>query len=161
MTPTAALLARLQFLGRVAAKECRHLQTTDRRLFAAPFTEQRAARLEDDPDLAERVEAFVGRFGRLQDTLADKFLPALLSALGEKPGAQIDNLDRAERLGFLASAETWLTMRQLRNQMVHEYIEDPAVLASALQAGHDFVPQLIGAAEAMAGEVLKRGWGQT
>lgn len=108
-----------------------------------------------------REEAGDDVTARLQDTLADKFLPALLSALGEKPGAQLDNLDRAERLGFIDSAETRLAMRQLCNQMVHEYIEDPAVLASALRAGHDFVPQLIGAAETMAGEVLKRGWGQT
>ncbi|MDP1966651.1 MAG: hypothetical protein Q8K93_31165, partial [Reyranella sp.] len=106
----------------------------------------------------ERVDAFVGRFGRLQDTLADKLLPALLAALGEKAGAQIDNLDYAERLGFIESTETWLTMRQLRNQMVHEYIEDPVVLANALQVGHDFVPTLVTAAEAMTAEILKRGW---
>ncbi|MDP1614092.1 MAG: hypothetical protein Q8M11_23765, partial [Sulfuritalea sp.] len=112
----------------------------------------------DDADLAERVDAFVGRFGRLQDTLADKLLPALLAALGEKAGAQIDNLDHAERLGFIESTEMWLTMRQLRNQMAHEYIEDPVVLANAPQVGHDFVPTLVTAAEAMTAEILKRGW---
>ena len=31
-----------------------------------------------DIDLAERVDAFVARFGRLQDTAADKLLPELL-----------------------------------------------------------------------------------
>ena len=76
-------LARLQFLARVATKEGTHLQSTDQRLFAERFTELRARSLDDDPDLAERVEAFVGRFGRLQDTLADKLLPVLLSALGK------------------------------------------------------------------------------
>jgi uncharacterized protein YutE (UPF0331/DUF86 family) len=30
-------------------------------------------------------------------------------------------------------------MRKLRNQMVHEYIEDPEILANALQSGHGFV----------------------
>lgn len=151
-------LARLQFLCRVAGRESRHLAATDQRLFAERFTVERATRLEDDPDMAERVEAFVGRFGRLQDTLADKLLPALLSALGEKPGAQLDNLDRAERLGFIDSSEIWLAMRQLRNQMVHEYIEDAAILANALAVGHDFVPRLVGAAEAMVAEVRRRGW---
>lgn len=34
-------------------------------------------------------------------------------------------------------------MRRLRNQMIHDYIEDVQILASALQAGHDFVPTLI------------------
>jgi hypothetical protein len=33
-------------------------------------------------------------------------------------------------------------MRKLRNQMVHEYIEDLVILSSALRAGHDFVPVL-------------------
>jgi len=56
---------------------------TDGRLFAAPFDVARAERLFKDHDLAERVEVFVGRFARLQDTLGDKLLPVVLSALGE------------------------------------------------------------------------------
>lgn len=115
------LAERMAFLMRVVRKECRHLGGTDRRLFSEPFTEARAASLETDPDLAERVEAFVSRFGRLQDTLGDKLLPVLLQALGEKPKAVIDNLDRAERLGLIESADQWMTLRKLRNQMVHEY----------------------------------------
>lgn len=158
LAPKNQNLARLQFLARVVAKECSHLETTDRRLFAEPFTPDRAQRLADDPDLAERVEAFVGRFGRLQDTLADKLLPMLLAALGEKPGAQLDNLDRAERLALIESADQWLSMRQLRNQMVHEYIEDTAILASALQAGHDLVSTLLSAADTMTSEMQSRGW---
>lgn len=80
----------------------------------------------------------MSRFGRLQDTLADKFLPALLAALGEPLGAQLDNLDCAERLGWIESTDTWLTIRLLRSRMVHEYIEDLTMLASALQSGHEF-----------------------
>ena len=158
MTP--GKLARLRFLARVVDKECRHLDTTDRRLFVVAMTPVRAASLADDADLAERVEAFVGRFGRLQDTLADKLLPAILSALGEQTGAQIDNLDRAERLGWVESADQWLAIRQLRNQMVHEYMEDMDMLASALQSGHGFVPTLLRTANAMVGELLARGWGE-
>ena len=71
MGPKNAL--RLQFLARVVNKECKHLATTDTRLFKALFTPEDVARLETDPDLAERVEAFVGRFGRLQGTVADNY----------------------------------------------------------------------------------------
>ena len=153
------VVQRLQFLARVVQKECRHLATTDRRLFGvAAFTVRQAALLEEDPDLAERVEAFVGRFGRLQDTIGDKLLPLFLSALGEKISAAIDNLDRAERLGLIKSADEWMTMRKLRNQMIHEYVEDPVVLASAMQTGHDFVPVLITAASNMITEIERRGW---
>lgn len=52
-----------------------------------------------------------------------------------------------------------MTMRKLRNQMVHEYVEDLAVLASALQAGHDFVPILTNAANNLMAEIAQRNWG--
>lgn len=141
-----ALQARLQFLCRVVDKEARYLQETDARLFTDLFTQQALERIEGDPVLAERLDAFVSRFGRLQDTLADKFLPALLDALAEPKGAALENLDRAEKLGWLDSVDTWLEMRKLRNQMVHEYIEDLLILSSALRAGHDFVPVLVSTA---------------
>lgn len=156
MTP--GQLARLRFLVRVVGKQAVQLHTTDQRLFALPMTAERAATLAGDTDLSERVEAFVGRFGRLQDTLADKLLPTLLAALSEPVGAQLDNLDRAERLGWVRSVDEWLTIRQLRNQMVHEYMEDLIQLANALQSGHGFVASLLNAAQAMAQEVSGRGW---
>lgn len=130
-----------QLLG-IVERELSRLQSTDRRLFKQPFTAERASSLNEDEDLAERVEAFVSRFGRLQDTLGDKVFPTYLAAQGEKAGAFGDNLDRAERLGLVQDAQSWIDMRRLRNQMVHEYIEDPVVLASALQAGHEFVGRL-------------------
>ena len=151
------IVLRLQFLVRVVRKECKHLTTTDQRLFDNLFTREQATRLEEDPDLAERVEAFVGRFGRLQDTVGDKLLPLLLAALGEKPSAAIDNLDCAERLGLIESADEWMAMRNLRNQMVHEYVEDPVILSSALQTGHAFVPALIATANKMIIEIERRG----
>lgn len=159
MTINPKIALRLQFLMRVVRKECSHLATTDRRLFGDAFTPERAGHLETDPDLAERVEAFVSRFGRLQDTLGDKLLPVLLAALGETPAAAIDNLDRAERLGLIASADEWMAMRRLRNQMVHEYVEDLTVLAGALQTGHDFVPVLTHAADKLIAEIERRNWG--
>jgi len=141
------MAARLSFLVRVVRKECTHLQSTDERLFAQPFTNEHAQSVASNPDLAERLDAFVSRFGRLQDTVGDKLLPALLDGLGEPIGAAIDNLDRAEKLGLLASADSWMETRRLRNQMVHEYIEDVAILASALRAAHAFVPHLMTTAE--------------
>ncbi|TAN70194.1 MAG: hypothetical protein EPN17_06210 [Methylobacter sp.] len=158
MTLEPKISLRLQFLARVVRKERKHLAATDQRLFGTLFTPDQAAGLEDEPDLAERVEAFVGRFGRLQDTIGDKLLPLLLTALGEKASAAIDNLDRAERLGLLESADEWMSMHNLRNQMVHEYIEDPVILSSALQSGHTFVPALIATADKMLDEMVRRGW---
>ena len=152
MTLGPTMAARLSFLVRVVHKECSLLQATDNKLFAQPFTDEHARSVASDPDLAERLDAFVSRFGRLQDTVGDKLLPAVLDGLGETVGAAIDNLDRAEKLGLLASADRWMETRRLRNQMVHEYIEDVAILASALRAAHGFVPQLVVTAQQCAQE---------
>ena len=155
MKLTASQVSRLQFLARVAEKECLHLLDTDGRLFNEPFTAAVAEKIAANPLLAERLDAFVSRFGRLQDTVGDKLLPALLNALGESSGPAIDNLDKAEKFGFIDSSDNWMEMRRLRNQMVHEYIEDLAVLSSALRSGHRFVPSLVAAARNCIAEALR------
>lgn len=147
--------ARLQFLARVTRKECQYLFETDQRLFAEPMTAAFVQKVRADPLLAERLDAFVSRFGRLQDNLGDKLLPQLLDAMAEPVGAALENLDRAEKLGWLASADAWLEIRKLRSQMVHEYIEDVAVLANALQTGHAFVPMLLDTAQRLSSQINK------
>ncbi|WP_294251988.1 hypothetical protein [Propionivibrio sp.] len=144
MIQDTKLRLRLQFLSRVVRKECFPLACTDQRLFDKPFSVERAKQLDSDPEQAERVEAFVGRLGRLQDTPGYELLPLILIALGETPATMIDNLDRAERLDLIKSADDGLTMRKQRNQMVHEYAEDPIVLSSALQTGHFFCARTYG-----------------
>ncbi len=149
-----ASAAKLQFLAETVLAEAEHLQATDGRLFAIAMTPQRVESLRTDIDLAERTDAFVARFGRLQDTLADKLLPALLDWLAEPVAAAIDNLNRAERLGWIASVQTWTELRRLRNRMVHGYVRDPTESASALTAAHAAVPLLVAAATVMAEKVL-------
>lgn len=149
-------LARLRFLAETVRLEALHLATTDARLFVEPFTPARVQALQRDIELSERVDAFVSRFGRLQDTLGDKLLPELLRQLAEPLGSALDNLDRAERLGLLASVEQWLGARRLRNRMVHEYVRDPAELAAALNTAHGAVALLLDASALMQAYILKR-----
>lgn len=148
---------KLRFLAETVLAEVDLLRTTDGRLFAMPMDPQRASTLRQDIDLAERVDAFVARFGRLQDTVGDKLLPAVLAWLAEPVGPAIDNLARAERLGWIGSASDWIECRQLRNFMVHEYVRDMAVLAAALNKGHLAVPLLDASARALADQVLSVG----
>jgi hypothetical protein len=129
---------------------------TDGRLFSQGLDLKTIKSLDSDIDLAERVDAFVSRLGRLQDTLGDKLLPALLGLLGESLGPAIDNLDKAERFGWIVSTDDWQMMRRLRNQMVHEYIEEPQILVDALMSGHGFVPLLQQAAENLIQQVDNR-----
>jgi hypothetical protein len=53
----------------------KHLNTTDKRLFASPLTLQLITQLEDNETLTQTVDAFVNQFGWLQDNLGDKLLP--------------------------------------------------------------------------------------
>jgi hypothetical protein len=108
-------LARLQQLAQAVQSTTLHLQATDRGVFAQPFTAERAAGLDSDVALAERM-------------------------------------------GWIAKPDDWMRMRRLRNQMAHEYSKDPAVLADALQRGHDFVPVLVAATAALVAELPRRGW---
>ncbi len=148
---------RLAFLVETVDLEAQHLLETDRRLFAQPFSADRVAALKSDLDESERTDAFVARFGRLQDTVTDKLLPEYLRRLAEPVGPTIDNLDRAEKLGLLKSADDWLASRKLRNRMVHEYVRDAAELAAALNQGHAQVALLVSLAQAISADCHRRG----
>jgi hypothetical protein len=141
---------RLAGLLKTAQAKLLHLQQTDARLFSSPFSPEELVLRLQDIDFSERVDAFVARFGRLQDLLGDKFLPAWLRAMEEEAGAVLENLDRAEKLGLLTSADDWLAVRKLRNLMVHEYIDHPRTLHMALQAAHDHVGMLAQTVEKFA-----------
>ena len=120
-------------LVRVTAKEARYLERTADRLRALNIDLPWVESLEDSDEHSEMLDAFVSRYGRLQDTLGDKLLPALLRAGLEKTGAQLDNLLRAEKLGWMESTQTWIELRELRNRLVHEYMESADDLLDALQ----------------------------
>jgi len=152
---------RLQFLSRVVERESFYLNKTTKRLFVEPFSLKKAENLIDNDDLSETLEAFVSRFSRLQDTLGDKFIPQLLNALGHKQASLIDNLDTAERLEWITSADEWQEIRHLRNQMVHDYIEDLDILVSAIQIAQGFVLTLTNTSKKLENELQKRGWLET
>lgn len=134
---------RLLALLKIVRREGALLQKTDARLFTAELDAAWVARLENDDDLAERLDAFVSRFGRMQDTVGDKLIPALLRLMAEKTGSALDNLNRAEKLGLLPSVEHWLNARNLRNKLIHEYVSDPEEFAAALNKAHEMVSLLV------------------
>lgn len=127
----------------IVSREGRHLAYSWRRLYQEDISETWVRELEARPDIAERLEAFVSRFARMQDTIADKLLPRWLMALAETPGSQIEVLNRAERLGVLDSTEVWLEARKLRNRLIHEYMTSPAEFADGLLLAKDYALMLM------------------
>ena len=134
--------SRLQRLSDIAALALQHLQQTDARLFAHDFDAAELLEHCKDIGFSEQVDAFVARFGCLQDLLGEKFLPPWLKAMEEVPSTALENLDKAEKWGLVSKADAWFAVRKLRNLMVHEYLQDAQALLDALQAAHHAVPML-------------------
>ena len=140
-------------LIKVTEKEARYLTRTANRLNELNINLSWVESLDNNDLHSEMLDAFVSRYGRLQDTLGDKLLPAMLRGSLEKTGSQLDNLLRAEKLGWIESTQIWIEMRELRNRLVHEYIESPSDLLSALQQALKFVTILIETQDRMANYV--------
>ncbi|MCJ8296722.1 MAG: hypothetical protein HRU06_12740 [Oceanospirillaceae bacterium] len=83
-------------------------------------------------------------------------LPAWLKAIQEKPAAFIDNLDKAEKLGLLTSSDRWLVLRQNRNKMIHEYIEDLTQLVDAVQLAFEGIDLINSFADNLIADVEGR-----
>lgn len=141
----------------VTAKEARYLERTAARLNARNIDLGWVKSLENSDADSEMLDAFVSRYARLQDTLGDKLLPAMLRAGLERTGSQLDNLLRAEKLGWIASTETWITLRELRNRLIHEYMESAENLLSALQQALLGVKTLIGTQQQLTAYAHKIG----
>src|SRR3989337_4305402 len=128
MTTTHNSLFIAEQLVRITAKEVRYLERTVNRLRNMNIDLVWVESLENSDEHSEMLDALVSRYGRLQDTLGDKLLPAMLRLSLEKTGSQLDNLLRAEKLGWIESTQVWIELRELRNRLVHEYMESASDL---------------------------------
>ena len=116
---------------KIVAREGQHLSYSWHRLYADEIDQAWVGRLESEPELAERLEAFISRFGRMQDTIADKLLPRWLESMAEMPGSQIETLNRAvcrrrmdaqERPAkYRPSLDIWLPASCLLPNTVHPW----------------------------------------
>lgn len=116
----------------LARKEAEHLHCSLTTLFALPIDLHWVQNLGKQPALAEKVEAFVSRLGRLQDHLGEKLLPRYAALVGESPKTFIDTLAFAERAEVLRDADTFVAARKLRNALVHEYMHDAQIFLESL-----------------------------
>lgn len=99
--------------------------------------------LPTEPEV-RTLDQVLFRFGRLQDAMGTRLLPALLQLTQEWQDNEpfIDKLNRAEKLGMLPSAEHWQLLRELRNQTAHEYPAQPELVMANLQQLLNHVPML-------------------
>lgn len=126
----------------LAEKEASYLAYTHRTLFAQAITLSWVKRLAERDDLAEKVDAFVSRFARLQDHMGEKLIPRFANLLGETPKSLLDVLAYAERMEWIASTEEFIGARKLRNLLIHEYMSNPELFLEALIAADQATQQL-------------------
>jgi uncharacterized protein with HEPN domain len=144
---------------RVVIKESALLERTRQRLLPQPVDAEWVQGVETDDDIAERIEAFVSRYGRLQDTLGDKLFPRLLELIGQRGKTLLDVLNQLERIGLLHDAQSWLEWRNLRNQLVHEYMENPREFAIALNTANEYAGHLVAVVAAIREWLASLGLG--
>lgn len=118
----------------VAEKEASNLAYSHGTLYAHAMDRRWVEALSQRDDLSEKIDAFVGRFGRLQDHIGEKLIPRFATLLGENTKTMLDALAFAERMEWIEDAEAFFGARKLRNLLVHEYLTDPALFLEALQA---------------------------
>jgi len=85
--------------------------------------------------LVRILDQLLFRFGKLQDAIGTRFLPAILQLLKEWRDNEpfLDKLNRAEKLGILPSVDQWQQLRELRNLTAYEYPDQPELVQANLR----------------------------
>lgn len=85
-------------------------------------------------DEVQDIDQYLFRFAKLQDTMGDKIFKLLISYLEQnsKPITFIDTLNRLEKYSFIDSAKEWINLRKIRNEISHQYDDEPEEMAQAI-----------------------------
>ena len=83
--------------------------------------ENRKNYIEDEFD---DMETLASRFARVSDIIFQKIFRSIDQVELEDKGTLIDAVNRAHKRGLINSPDEAREIRELRNQIVHEYIKD-------------------------------------
>jgi len=102
----------------------RILQAKEKLKSLFPLTPNKYSALTDEEVV--HIDQLVYRFTKLQDTLGSKLFPSIVSILREdaKTLTIFDVLNDLEKREAIPSAERWMILRELRNQIAHDYEND-------------------------------------
>lgn len=90
-----------------------------------PMNNQKFKNLTDDE--IEHIDQFLFRFSKLQDAIGRRLFKTILIYLGEddvESMSFIDILNRLEKLKIVENIDEWLILREIRNELSHEYDDD-------------------------------------
>lgn len=92
-------------------------------------------------DELESFEALTSRFARTSDILIQKVFIMIDQIELEFDGSIIDRINRAEKRELIRSAETFKSIRRLRNRIAHEYV--PEEIENLFNIVMEMTPEVI------------------
>lgn len=97
-----------------------------------PMTVQEYEQLTKDE--IQAIDQYLFRFSKLQDTMGDKIFKLIFNQYNQSDKALpfVDMLNQLEKLGFLYSAKEWINLRKIRNEISHQYDDEPDEMSKAL-----------------------------
>lgn len=96
---------------------------------------------EYSPEELESFESLCSRFARLSDIMTQKIFRLLAEIALEQPGTVRDRINRAEKWNLVESAERFVAIRIVRNDIAHEYM--PEAIRDIFKKVMDLTPDLL------------------
>ena len=108
-----------------------------------PLDKEKYINLSDDE--VEHIDQFLFRFAKLQDAMGQKLFRAILIYLNEDIEGKpfIDILNTMEKIGLIDSAYAWRELRDIRNELSHNYEDEPEQMSEAINKIYDKRSSLI------------------
>lgn len=97
-----------------------------------PLDKDRYENLTDEE--VEPIDQFLFRFAKLQDAMGQKLFKTVLIFLDEDVEGKpfIDILNLMEKLSLLESAYIWRELRDDRNELAHNYEDEPEAMSETI-----------------------------
>jgi len=80
-----------------------------------------------DDDELDKFESLTSRFARLGDILIQKIFRLIDELDLDAAGTVRDRINRAEKKGLIDSADVFIEIRMLRNDIAHEYVPEEII----------------------------------
>ena len=104
-----------------------YLALLDKSVVALRYSYKKCSTIKEEPEYdleqQESFEALTSRFARTSDILTQKVFKTLFILLQENTKTIIDVANFLEKLEIVENADDLLNIREIRNQIAHEYVE--------------------------------------
>lgn len=87
-----------------------------------------------DKAQVQALDQYLFRFAKLQDTLGDKIFKHIVSNYEENISSLpfVDILNKLEKTEYIFSAKEWINLRKIRNNIAHQYDDEPEEMSQAI-----------------------------